>query len=150
MPRTKGSKNKPKDTKAADKPKKIVAVLPTDEKVVKPPKGLKKKPEEQIQAPSDEPTGPSYVPVNMNNFIFTEHLLERYANYVLSRMDAGSAMGYAKEAATSNDKATHIVIKKMLKSVGFKSGDVDTLLEEIKTYRQTNKPEQLYYKVKRR
>jgi hypothetical protein len=172
MGRPKGSKNKPKIEITAKpvvtprvkepKPAPLPSPPPTPPAPVKPAVKPAEKPEEP-QPPAkvlkrkpvanneeEESSGPSYLALSMDNFIFTEHMLERYANFLLSRMESFDSIRYVKDATLQGEKVTHFLIKKILRSVGFDTNKIDDLMQEVRNYRAKNKPEQLYVRLKKK
>lgn len=114
------------------------------------PKSGSRKPKPKVDLPDDvAPTGPAFIPLNMNNFIFTEHLLIRYANYLISQMDPANNSKHSREAAEADEPLTHYVIKKLLRVFGFKHEHIVQLMNEVINFKNNNKPSQLYIKVKK-
>ena len=158
MGRPKGSKNKPKippTTSPVIVPQPAAAVAEVKKTPVKK-EAVAKQPKEKnlsqfktVGPVQQEENGPSYLAINMDNFIFTEHLLVRYANYLLSQMREDSVQT-AKDASNAGESSAVFLTKRILKSLGFTRDRIDTLVEEIKNYHNTNKPEQLYIRLRKK
>jgi hypothetical protein len=159
MGRPKGSKNKPKPLVPVVevKVKKVRAAKASVKKqpkvVDEPPPVPKKrgrKPKPKLDLPSEViPTGPAFIPLNMNNFVFNEHLLLRYATYLISQMDPVNNSRYSREAADADELLTHYVIKRLLRAFNFKPENIASLMNEVINFKNNNMPSQLYIKVKR-
>lgn len=149
MGRPLGSKNKPKVVQQTPTPTIKEEQVPE----IKEPRKPRKKKEQPDVVPSTQPAldqdaGPSYLAINMNNFVFTEHLLTRYAKYIMSHMD--DHLRLVRTAAAVGETDTEFLIKKMLKAAGLSQQKIDKLIDEVKNYQNTNKPEQLYVRIKKR
>lgn len=158
MGRPKGSKNKPKvnvpvvEVKLPKaKPAKVTVTSPPKAEEPPPvPKKRGRKPKPKVELPDEAvTTGPAYIPLNMNNFVFNEHLLMRYATYLISQMDPMNNSRQSRDAADADEPITHYVIKKVLRAVNFKPDQINQLMNEVLNFKNNSKPSQLYIKVKR-
>lgn len=159
MGRPKGSKNKPKDPNAPPKVKPVKepkAAIPEPPKkvartVLAPFEDAEPVPEKKKKEKDpNEETGPAYIPINMQNFVFTEHVLERHAHFLIANMDAEANSDLTKKAKAADEKITIFLIRKILKAIGYSQQKEDILMKEISEFKERPKPEQLYTRIRRR